>query len=41
MYASIYAQEKLKCSCKTPNSSQLSVVGLGVGNMENSKFSYL
>lgn len=30
-----------KCSCQTLNSSQLSVVGLGVGNIEDSKFSYL
>ena len=41
MYASIHAQENLKCSCQTLNSIQLSQVGLGVGNIEDSMFAYL
>lgn len=40
MYVYIYAQEKLKGSCQTLNSSRLRVVGLGVGNIEDSMFTY-
>lgn len=40
MYVYICAQEKLKGSCQTLNSSQLHVVGLGVGNTEDSMFTY-